>query len=201
MAAYAKCSIRRAAAFSAARELRSFAVLSTDASRRSPAVGMRARVEDVLRRLAWEMYSERLTSLPGTDLFNLLMSLRGNRDYSLVDFRTQLINPCRMMAAGDEDGLRFAYPGFRSYCCALYLYRQTPESATVSSKRSPPTSGRRSRAQLWEEVLLILAGLWNDTGSLAAHDPVGRGAQRRRPALYRGAMFAGSEAGICHGLV
>ena len=83
-------------------------------------VGMRARVEDVLTRLAWEMYSERITNLPGTDLFNLLMNLRGNRDYSLVDFRTQLINPCRIMAAGDEDGLRFAYPGFRSYCCALY---------------------------------------------------------------------------------
>ena len=129
-------------------------------------VGMRARVEDVLTRLAWEMYSERMTSLPGTDLFNLLMSLRGNRDYSLVDFRTQLINPCRVMAAGDEDGLRFAYPGFRSYCCALYIYRQSPAIRDRLLEEITASLGRRSRAQLWEEVLLILAGLWNDTGSL-----------------------------------
>jgi hypothetical protein len=129
-------------------------------------VGMRARVEDVLTRLAWELYSGRMTSLPGTDLFNLLMSLRGNRDYSLVDFRTQLINPCRMMAAGDEDGLRFAYPGFRSYCCALYLHRQPLDVRDRLLEEITATLGRRSRAQLWEEVLLILAGLWNDTGSL-----------------------------------
>jgi hypothetical protein len=129
-------------------------------------VGMRARVEDVLTRLAWEMYSGRVTNLPGTDLFSLLMNLRGNRDYSLVDFRTQLINPCRVMAGSDEDGLRFSYPGFRSYCCALYLYRQTPEIRDRLLEEITATLGRRARAQLWEEVLLILAGMWNDTGAL-----------------------------------
>ena len=70
------------------------------------------------------------------------------------------------MAGSDEDGLRFAYPGFRSYCCALYLYRQTPEVRDRLLEEITATLGRRSRAQLWEEVLLILAGLWNDTGAL-----------------------------------
>lgn len=129
-------------------------------------VGLRARVEDGLCRLAWNMYSSRGVSLAGTDVFELLMRLRGNRDYSLVDFRSQLINPCRVMAPGDEDGLRFAYPGFRSYCCALYIYRRPPEERERILEEITATLGRRARAQLWEEVLLILSGLWNDTDRL-----------------------------------
>lgn len=130
------------------------------------AAGVRARVEDVLCRLAWEMYSGRTNSLPGTDLFDLLMHMRGNRDYSLVEFRAHLINPCRMMAASEEDGLRFTYPGFRSYCCALYLYRLAPDERDQRLEEITATLGRRSRAQLWEEVLLILSGMWEATDAL-----------------------------------
>ena len=121
--------------------------------------GVRGRVEDVLCTLAWEMYSKRKTACSGTELFDLLMKLRGNRDYSLVEFRSQLINPCRVMTGSELDGLRFAYPGFASYCCALHLYRQTPEARDHSLEEITATLGRRSRAQLWDEVLLILAGL------------------------------------------
>ena len=128
--------------------------------------GVRGRVEDVLCTLAWEMYSKRKTALAGAELFDLLMKLRGNRDYSLVEFRSNLINPCRVMTGSEMDGLRFAYPGFASYCCALHLYRQTPEARDHSLEEITATLGRRSRAQLWDEVLLILAGLWNDTGAL-----------------------------------
>ncbi len=129
-------------------------------------VGLRARVEDVLCKLAWDMYAGRMTSLAGTDVFELLMRMRGNRDYSLVDFRSQLINPCRIMAPGDEDGLRFAYPGFRSYFCALYIYRKPPAERERILEEITATLGRRARAQLWEEVLLILAGLWSETNTL-----------------------------------
>ena len=94
------------------------------------------------------------------------MRLRGNRDYSLVEFRSHLIAPCRMMAPSEQDGLRFAYPGFRSYCCALFLYRQPAETRERYLEEITATLGRRSRAQLWEEVLLILAGFWSDTGTL-----------------------------------
>lgn len=128
--------------------------------------GMRARVEDVLYRLAWEMYHSRKTNLVGTDVFELLVKLRGNRDYSLVEFRSQLIQQSRMMAPGGEDGLRFAYPGFRSYSCAQYLCRQKDEVRHQCLEEITATLGRRSRAQLWEEVLLILAGLWGDTEAL-----------------------------------
>jgi hypothetical protein len=71
-----------------------------------------------------------------------------------------------MMAPADEDGLRFAYPGFRSYCCALYIYRQLPAVRERLLEEITATLGRRARAQLWEEVLLILAGLWDETHTL-----------------------------------
>jgi hypothetical protein len=132
----------------------------------SSASVVRGKVEDILCTLAWEMYSNRKVSLAGTDLFDLLMKLRGNRDYSLVEFRSHLIVPCRMMAPSEQDGLRFAYPGFRSYCCALFLYRQPAETRERHLEEITATLGRRSRAQLWEEVLLILAGFWSDTGTL-----------------------------------
>ena len=92
------------------------------------------------------MYAGRMTSLAGTDVFELLMRMRGNRDYSLVDFRSQLINPCRIMAPGDEDGLRFAYPGFRSYFCALYIYRKPPAERERILEEITATLGRRARA-------------------------------------------------------
>ncbi|HYI95406.1 MAG TPA: CHAT domain-containing protein, partial [Bryobacteraceae bacterium] len=129
-------------------------------------VGLRTRVEDVLCKLAWDMYSGRTTNLAGTDVFELLMRMRGNRDYSLVDFRSQLIHPCRIMTPGDEDGLRFAYPGFRSYFCALYIYRKPAAERERILEEITATLGRRARAQLWEEVLLILAGLWGETNTL-----------------------------------
>jgi hypothetical protein len=48
----------------------------------------------------------------------------------------------------------------------LHLYRQPPDVRGRLLEEITATLGRRSRAQLWEEVLLILAGLWNDTGAL-----------------------------------
>jgi hypothetical protein len=124
--------------------------------------GMRSRVEDVLFRLAWELHSNMNETLSGTEIFEILAQLRGNRDYSLVDFRSQLIDSCHIMASCGEDGIRFAYPGFQAYCCARYILRQSDEERDRLLTDITATLGRRSRVEWWEETLHMVAGLWHD---------------------------------------
>lgn len=91
--------------------------------------GMRGRVEDVLYRIAWELQSRQVPTLSGGDVFEILAELRGNRDYSLMEFRSQLVDSCRVMASCGEDGMRFSYSAFQAYCCARYILRQTGRGA------------------------------------------------------------------------
>ena len=131
------------------------------------------------------------------------MKLRGNRDYSLVESRFHAHHSLpHDVSRASRTGLRFRIPGFRSYCCALFLIPASPRNPRVIiSKRSRRRLGRRSRAQLWDEVL-------SHPGRISGAKPrsllrmilSGRGAERRRSSLHRGAMLTGSEASFLRGL-
>jgi hypothetical protein len=132
------------------------------------AVGTRQRVEEALFRIAWEIQTNHLTpgsqrrrhpGLYGPELFGLLSELRGNRDFSLSDFRNQLISRCKILTAIEQDGVRFAYPGFRAYCCARYIQSQPAMVQEQILEDITATLGRRSRVERWGETLTVLAGL------------------------------------------
>lgn len=134
-------------------------------------VGMRARVEEAIYRIAWEVHNRRSgwdsqhrrpPSLPGRDLFGILFELRGNRDFSLSDFRDHLISKCKLLAAVEEDGVRFAYPGFQAYCCAQYIRSQPDPVQVQLLEEITATLGRRSRVEKWSDTLIMLTGLQHD---------------------------------------
>jgi hypothetical protein len=128
--------------------------------------GMRFLAEEVVSRLGWELMNGRARTMPAPELFSLLAEVRGNRDYSLASFRAGLIDACSLLAPSGEDGVRFAYPGFRTYCCAEYLRRQTPERRTALLTDITASLGRRSRLDWWGEALFVLAGRWDQTEEL-----------------------------------
>jgi hypothetical protein len=128
--------------------------------------GMRARVEDVLYRMAWEVQRRQTPTLSGSDVFEVLAELRGNRDYSLMEFRSQLVDSCRIMSSCGEDGMRFAYPAFQAYCCARYILRQSDKERDRLLTDITATLGRRSRVEWWSETLYLIAGLWPNTSKL-----------------------------------
>ena len=124
------------------------------------------RVREALQRFAWEVQTRRDYFLPGSEAYEILQELRGNRDYPLFGFLTDMISSCNILASIGEDGVGFNFPGFRTYCAAEYLLSQTAERRTFLLEDITAQLGRQSRAELWRETLFILAGLWDRTTDL-----------------------------------
>ena len=125
----------------------------------------RTRAAEALYLVGWEMQERRVQSLHGRDVFDILAGLRGNRDYNMVEFREQLIEAGVLSPSG-EDGLRFSYPGFRTYCSARYLLGRSDSERRALLENMTASLGRKARADWWCETLFLLAGLWNQTPDL-----------------------------------
>jgi hypothetical protein len=124
------------------------------------------RVREALQRFAWEVQNRRNYFLPESEAYEILQELRGNRDYPLFGFLTDMIVSCNILASISEEGVGFNYPGFRAYCAAEYLASQSDTRRRFLLEDITAQLGRQSRAEIWRETLYILAGLWDGTAEL-----------------------------------
>ncbi len=124
------------------------------------------RVREALQRFAWEVQNRRDYFLPERQAYEILQELRGNRDYPLFGFLSEMIDSCNILASVTEEGIGFNYPGFRSYCAANYLACQDPARRRDLLEDITAQLGRQSRADNWSETLYVLAGLWDGAAEL-----------------------------------
>ena len=125
--------------------------------------GARARAEEALGALAWRMQSTRTIRLEGVEVYSLLASVRGNREFSLEEFLADILKSDLLVRSGEE-GVRFAYPGLQSFYCARYM--MTCDDCEHCLEDITASLGRVSRVRWWEDTLAILAGLTTSAGSL-----------------------------------
>jgi hypothetical protein len=124
------------------------------------------RLRDAMQRFAWVVQNRRDYFLKGPEAYDILQQLRGNRDYPLFGLLTDMINSCNILASIGDDGVGFNYPAFRTYCAAEYLASQPEDLRETLLQDITAQLGRLSRANIWRETLLFLAGLWSDTTRL-----------------------------------
>ena len=87
----------------------------------------------------------------GNLLYDVLDEVRGKREISLDSVRALALET-KIVGPSEDDGLRFAYPGFQSYWCAQYLIEQGPLSATtwmISPLPSAAAAGSSFGRILW----------------------------------------------------
>ena len=126
--------------------------------------GTRQLVPEFLAELAWTLQKERVSKLSGSRLYRLLGEVRGAHDISMEQLRTTALQT-RIVCPSDDDGVRFAYPGLQSYWCAQRLVRMGSEGRRQLDDITA-TLGRRSRVRMWQDVLVLLSGLIEDSGDL-----------------------------------
>jgi len=126
--------------------------------------GMRRLVEELLGRIAWELQTRQKVQLDAPRLYEILDQVRGRREAPLDQLKANALET-KILAPGDEDGVRFSYPGFQSYWCAQHLLR-TGRDFNGRLDDITATLGRRSRVRLWEDTLVLLAGMMDSADPL-----------------------------------
>lgn len=116
-----------------------------------------------LSAIAWELQQSQQASLAGGPLYELLAEARRGRDFPLAEIKTALIDDCQILRRSGEDGVRFSYAGFQAYYAALYLLHAPERERKLDNIVA--TLGSVRHLRLWEETLMILAGLM-DFGSV-----------------------------------
>jgi hypothetical protein len=132
-------------------------VVNANLASAGPPAGVRRILHDLLGRVAWHLQTRQSVHLESAKLYELLDQVRGRREISLEQLKahaleTKLLSPC------EEDGVRFSYPGFQSHWCAQYLL-DSGRAFSAHLNDITATLGRRSRVRLWEDTLVLLAGL------------------------------------------
>jgi len=110
-----------------------------------------------LAAIAWELQQTQEVSLAGGPLYELLAHARRGRDFPLGEIKSALIDDCEMMRRSGEDGVRFSYAGFQAYFTAMYLLHAPDRERKLNDVVA--TLGSTRHRRLWEEPLVILAGL------------------------------------------
>ncbi|MBY0508472.1 MAG: CHAT domain-containing protein [Bryobacteraceae bacterium] len=110
-----------------------------------------------LATIAWELQQTQEASLAGGALYELLAHARRGRDFPLGEIKTALIDDCQMLRRSGEDGVRFSYEGFQAYYAALYLMQAPDRERQLDAIIA--TLGSTRHLRLWDEPLVILAGL------------------------------------------
>ena len=126
--------------------------------------GIRRLVEELLGRIAWELQTRQKIQLDAPRLYEILDQVRGKREVPLDQLKAYALET-KILAPSDEDGVRFSYPGFQSYWCAQHLLR-TGRDFTGRLDDITATLGRRSRVRLWEDTLVLLAGMMDSADPL-----------------------------------
>lgn len=121
--------------------------------------GMRARAEQTLYALAWEMQSARSRTWPVSNAFRTMAAVRGNREYSLEDLYNALVK-CGLLTRVGQEAMRFAYPAIQAYCCARAILQMEDRDQVLDDITA--TLGRLTRLRWWEDALVLLSGLMRD---------------------------------------
>lgn len=126
--------------------------------------GGRRIVQDLLGRIAWTLQTHQIQRLAGSGLYEVLDEVRGRREIPLEQLRAAALET-KMVCPSEDDGIRFAYPGFQSFWCAQYFL---DSGAGIGRHLDDVTAtlGRRSRIRLWEDTLVLLAGLMDEPDRL-----------------------------------
>ncbi len=126
--------------------------------------GVRRVVQDLLGKIAWSMQAHQTIRLDGARLYEVMDQVRGRRELQLEQLKTFALDT-RILSPSDEDGVRFSYPGFQSYCCAQHLL-DCDDGMTSRLDDVTATLGRRSRVRLWEDTLVLLSGMTDSPNRL-----------------------------------
>jgi HEAT repeat protein len=132
-------------------------------NRVSPRYGMRSRSGRSLYALAWEMQSRRSLILPVKIAFELMSSVRGNREYSLEELFDELVKS-NLLAGVGADSLRFNYPALQAYCCARQIVQRSDRNRILDDITA--SLGRLSRMRWWEDVLVLASRMLRNPNSL-----------------------------------
>jgi hypothetical protein len=119
--------------------------------------GVRRMVSDALGRIAWTMQTDQSDWISGNRLYEILDAVRDRREIPLDSLRDAALQTS-LLCPYDDDSVRFAYPGFQSYWCAQHLIAQGPQLESFLDDITA-TLGKRSRIALWQDTLVLLAGL------------------------------------------
>jgi hypothetical protein len=125
--------------------------------------GLRSRAGEALNRIAARMQNERMVDLPGPEVYKILSEVRDNREFPLEEFLAEIQKSRLLVNSGDE-GVRFAYSGLQSYCCARALNQSASRMRQLENITA--TLGRLPRLKWWEDTLVILAGMTDSVDSL-----------------------------------
>ena len=126
--------------------------------------GIRRLVEELLGRIAWELQTRQKVQLDAFRLYEILDQVRGRREVPLDQLKGYALET-KILAPSDDDGVRFSYPGFQSYWCAQHLLR-AGRDFNGRLDDITATLGRRSRVRLWEDTLVLLAGMMDSADPL-----------------------------------
>ena len=119
--------------------------------------------ERALEQIAWRLQCGRETTLGGSELFDMLARVRGNREFRLIELQDLLVRT-GVMAMSGEDAVRFRYQSMQAYYAARHLLRMPAPERQRMLEDITASLGRLSRARWWEKTLVTLSGL----------DPAGR---------------------------
>lgn len=122
--------------------------------------------EQALASIAWKLQETQEAALSGGPLYEVLADARRGREFPLAEIKTALIRDCEVLRRSGEEGVRFSYAGFQAYYAALYLLRAPDRERKLDDIVATLGSARHLR--LWEETLVILAGMMDDFGSVLA---------------------------------
>lgn len=118
--------------------------------------GMRSRARPTLYALGWALQSGRKQVLGAKETFEIMDTVRGNREYSLEDLVDALVNADLMVRVG-EDSVRFTYPAYQAYCAARAIAGMPDRDQALEDIAA--SLGRLTRLRWWEGTLILLSGL------------------------------------------
>ncbi len=129
----------------------------------APGCGLLAR--NMMENIAWHLHSRSARNLQLGETYSFLNQTRGNRDFSLDQFRRSMIDS-RLLAESGPEGVRFAYNAAHAFFTACHLARLENEDRKEKLRQIVAGLGRPERLRRWQEVLLLLAGCMEDPSEL-----------------------------------
>jgi hypothetical protein len=106
--------------------------------------------------LAWYSRWNHIENIPIADFYQELAKVRGQRDYSLEELFSELVEAGLLSGVG-QHAVRFVHPAVHAYCAAVAL-SSLPESA-ARLLDIITMCGDPNRLPWWEDILYALAGL------------------------------------------
>jgi hypothetical protein len=112
-----------------------------------------------LSALAWYSRWNHIENIPIGEFYQELARVRGQRDYSLEDLFSQLVEAGLLSGVG-QHAVRFVHPALHAYCAAVALSSMPEAPARLLDIIT--MCGDPNRLPWWEDILYALAGLMNN---------------------------------------